>query len=218
MDFAKLASGGFLFLSFALALAYQCPKRPNDLKLRALASIPENNRYNFSALSGGSLSEAISEHLLTETAVSHQRGLVGVTIRSFQVSGAAGNEQPVCGVYDFVRVKFEAIGVASSGALPGIEVLAPCRIDTESSSLKTVWLPIADLISKNPKVIDDLSYKFDEQVINVTNIDGSWPESWELSEVEIYSKTDSSKSLSVSFVDLKKRSTNSLGFEVPNAN
>jgi hypothetical protein len=218
MDFAKLASGGFLVLSFLLTLAYQCPNRPEDLKLRALASIPENNRYNFSSLSGGSLSEAISEHLLNETTVSHQKGLVGIVIRSFQVSGASGHEQPVCGVYDFVRVKFEAAGVASSGAPPGIEILAPCRIESESSSLKTIWLPIADLLSKNPKVMDDLSYKFDEQTINITNIDGSWPESWELSELEIYSKTDSTKSLSVSFVDAKKRLTNSLGFEVPTTN
>ncbi|MCB0394740.1 MAG: hypothetical protein KDD25_09280 [Bdellovibrionales bacterium] len=206
-----MSSGAFL-MAFVAALVAQHPKRPASGKFRELASVPTNNQFNYAGLAGGSLNVALKKHLLEETQMVVENDRVGVEFKEFMISKSQNAAQNVCGVYENVRIRFVARGIASSGEPPQIVVEAPCRVSSNDASVGPIWVPTQYLLENHPKVDEDLVYEYSDQLIQVKNLDGYWPEEWVLDEIEVFSSLDKKESFQLSFGENHRGRTHPLTF------
>lgn len=159
---------------------------------------------DFSGLNGAELMSASQKRLVTAARTILQDGSVGIQLGHFATRDENGQRILACnGVYDRLSLQFEGEGIAADGEKPSMTVEAPCRVSAKDiTSIEPVWVPVAELLAgpaNDVEVSGAEGTKFKFQ-----NMNGSWPISWSLKSVRLYSAAGTSHEVNITAQEMRE--------------
>lgn len=142
---------------------------------------------DFSRLDGAELIMATQKRLVTAAKVIVRQGLIGVELGHFVTRDSTGQRRLACdGTFNRLTLRFDADGMASAGEKPFMEIDAPCvPSSSDITSIEPIWIQVEKLlegraVDAEVNFSDGINYKFN-------HMNGSWPISWSLQSVRLYS-------------------------------
>jgi len=114
-----------------------------------------------------------------------------VTFGHFSVAGSKGPNF-LCFEYPFIKLQLRGVGMAIAGKQTRLEVVAPCRHQTETPELITdIEVPFAD-IYRRPAQDASWTHQQDqfESQISTKDVVGEWPQQWQLESIQFLKDTN----------------------------
>jgi hypothetical protein len=156
-----------------------------DSNARTPAAI--KHEIDFSGLNGAELLNATQKRLVTAArAILHDEE-VGIELGHFVARDESGQRRLACDhMYDRVTLVFEAEGMAADGEKPKMTIDAPCSVTSKDiTRIDPIWIPFRHLLEA-PATNVELSATHGSK-LKFENMNGSWPVSWGLTSVRLYS-------------------------------
>lgn len=181
---------GFSSTAAVLAGIVLAKKLADSHRGRQPAAIDRASIFDVSYLEGGALKSASARQLLQSAQVVAKKDEVGIVLGHFVTKTESGDKKFLCDVYDRIFLKFEAEGIAVSGERPSLEVMAPCSVSDNLNRMKPILFPITE-IQQQPAADGELSFgQYADYIYRVSNVVGSWPSTWVLTEIRMSRKED----------------------------
>ena len=147
---------------------------------------------DYSAFDRKAMFASIHEQMLQEASLVRQQDMLAITLGHplFKKAGGTGdfacaaNGRP--GLFDRVEMTFVGTGISESGEQPVMIVDAKCSSGDSLKDLRTIWVPMQEIINSEPKD-QELQY-FGDQAVNIrlSQIPGQWPDAWALDSVRMF--------------------------------
>lgn len=144
--------------------------------------------FDFSKLEGSALIKASKERLLNDLHVIRAHSAIGLQLGHFAMLGDDHQRQFACDYYDRIELSFRAEGMATNGKAPTMNVDSPCEISTEVHLISPVWIPVDEILKRNPGDKTLSFEKFRKLKISFQGISFMWPKDWALIAVRLYNQ------------------------------
>jgi len=157
--------------------------------------------FDVSNLQGTDLLAASQERILKVARILREEGRIGVSLGHFITRNENGQKLLACQFYDWIEIKFQAEGLASNGQVPEMVVEGPCDINDDVNYMNPLWIPVKQITETKP---GDAEWSFGDNNAGLKFRDiipqgalKTWPNTWVLKSVRLFSKTRSERMVEV---------------------
>lgn len=185
---------------------------------RAPASVRKSTDYT--PIDRKALYRSVHAQLMAEAQTVNKDGYVGIRLgHPIVMREEGGGRDFACqvaghsGVFDRMQVTFYGTGISDSGNEPHMVIDTACRASTQLDALDTIWVPMQDIVSSNPKDQEVQVSGDRPAMIRFENIPGAWPENWVLISVRFYREDSPDQELVVDAKHLHEAGPTMLSFQ-----
>ncbi|HWU42456.1 MAG TPA: hypothetical protein VN132_03425 [Bdellovibrio sp.] len=176
---------GVFLVSFAVGYFYLT----YTTEVKEVDRIPAAIRstYDFSNLTGEKLEEAVKQRLIVGFEIKKSPEGTGFGLGHFVYQNNKGEKVWACQKFGRVVLTFIAEGSSVAGDKPSMELEGVCETSKDLTKINPLFLPITKILSEKP---GDGEFQFNEGhpvKVRFANLPESWPHTWLLESVKLYS-------------------------------
>ncbi|MGZ3803201.1 MAG: hypothetical protein ACXVB4_03250 [Pseudobdellovibrionaceae bacterium] len=180
----------FLFFIFSFGVGYGVILHTSEWEPVSRDPAAIRQVYDFSNLSGMSLTNAMKKRLLSGSTVIRKNQSLGVELGHFAMANIAGEKTLACQEFQKVSLRFEAEGVAIGGERPVMEVEGACEFSEDMTKINPILIPVDRVLAEKP-ADGEFQYREGTPVtIRVHGLSAEWPTRWILTSVRLSSSAD----------------------------